>query len=155
MALIGNNGSGKTTLFKLIAGQETPDEGLISIKKNSVIGYLSQIPIYADKTGKQVLHEAFDGLNKIKDAIKVYEKKLQEPDFMSDEKTLHQYGTLLERFELEGGYDIEEKLSKITQGLQLSDGLLNKAFELLSGGEKNKNYAWKAFVGIANHSSFR
>lgn len=138
VALIGKNGCGKTTLFKLITGEESLDEGLINLKKNSVVGYLSQIPSYPNKKAWDVLNEAFESLNNMKRAISDYEKKLQEIQYMSDEKILHQYGSLLERYELEGGYEISEKLSKITQGLQLSDVLLDKEFEQLSGGEKTR-----------------
>ena len=138
VALIGKNGCGKTTLFKLITGEESLDEGLINLKKNSVVGYLSQIPSYPNKKAWDVLNEAFESLNNMKKAISDYEKKLQEIQHMSDEKILHQYGSLLERYELEGGYEISEKLSKITQGLQLSDVLLDKEFEQLSGGEKTR-----------------
>ena len=44
IALIGPNGSGKTTLFKIIAGEENLDQGMVSIRKNATIGLLSQIP---------------------------------------------------------------------------------------------------------------
>ena len=44
VALIGSNGCGKTTTLRLIMGEETPDNGSISIRKGSTIGYLHQIP---------------------------------------------------------------------------------------------------------------
>src|SRR5512143_2947927 len=42
VGLVGRNGHGKTTLFRLIVGQEEPDEGSISIPRNYRIGYVEQ-----------------------------------------------------------------------------------------------------------------
>lgn len=43
IGLIGRNGCGKTTLFRLLSSEERPDQGQISIRRNSIIGLLSQI----------------------------------------------------------------------------------------------------------------
>lgn len=138
VGLIGNNGTGKTTLFKMISKEEWPDEGQIHIQKKSVVGYLNQIPEYPDKKANEVLNEAFQSIDKIKKEIKEYEEKLQLPEFMSDGKILEQYGELLSTYEIAGGYDIDEKLSKICQGFQLDENFLSKDFETLSGGEKTR-----------------
>ena len=42
VGLVGPNGSGKTTLFRLITGEEVPDEGEISIPRKLTIGYFRQ-----------------------------------------------------------------------------------------------------------------
>ena len=42
VGLVGSNGSGKTTLFRLITGEETPDDGEISIAKMLTVGYFRQ-----------------------------------------------------------------------------------------------------------------
>ena len=42
LALIGRNGSGKSTIFKLITGEEHPDEGTITFPKDYRIGHLEQ-----------------------------------------------------------------------------------------------------------------
>ena len=138
VGLIGNNGTGKTTLFKLISKEEWPDEGQIHLQKRGVIGYLNQIPDYPDKKAEEVLNDAFEAIEVIKRKMKVCEVKLQQEAFSSDERLLEQYGELLSAYELAGGYDIDEKLSKICQGFQLDDVFLKKDFESLSGGEKTR-----------------
>ncbi len=42
VGVIGPNGAGKSTLFKLITGQETPDEGTIEVGSTVKLGYVDQ-----------------------------------------------------------------------------------------------------------------
>ena len=44
VALIGSNECGKSTTLRIIMGLETSDSGSVSIRKESKIGYLTQIP---------------------------------------------------------------------------------------------------------------
>ena len=39
VGLVGPNGAGKTTLFRMVVGEETPDEGTVSVPKKLTIGY--------------------------------------------------------------------------------------------------------------------
>ncbi|MCD6172156.1 MAG: ABC-F family ATP-binding cassette domain-containing protein [Sulfurimonas sp.] len=50
VGLVGRNGSGKSTLFKLILGEESADEGDVSIPKNYKIGTLKQHLTFTEKT---------------------------------------------------------------------------------------------------------
>lgn len=138
VGLIGNNGCGKTTLFKLISKEEWPDEGQIHIQKKALVGYLNQIPDYPGKMANDVLNEAFQGLEKIKADLRACEDKMQDPSAMDDGKLLETYGELMAAYELAGGYDISEKLSRICQGFNLDECFLKKDFETLSGGEKTR-----------------
>ena len=58
-ALVGRNGTGKSSLFRLIMGQETPDKGMISKRKNYVIGTLDQHIVFTQPT---IIEEAALGL---------------------------------------------------------------------------------------------
>jgi len=44
IGFLGPNGSGKSTLLKIIMGQEEPDAGSVSRRKEAVVGYASQVP---------------------------------------------------------------------------------------------------------------
>ncbi|HWR91439.1 MAG TPA: ATP-binding cassette domain-containing protein, partial [Desulfobacterales bacterium] len=42
LGLVGRNGHGKTTLFRIIAGEEHPDDGALIIPRQYRIGYVRQ-----------------------------------------------------------------------------------------------------------------
>jgi len=42
VGLVGPNGSGKTTLFRMVVGEESPDEGEVSVPKKLTVGYFRQ-----------------------------------------------------------------------------------------------------------------
>ncbi|MEH7502121.1 ABC-F type ribosomal protection protein [Neobacillus drentensis] len=138
IGLVGRNGGGKTTLLKLLANQETVDEGVIHWKKGLKIGYLAQIPDFKELTGKEVLKTAFEQLT-------ATETKLQQLEFEMGQEIapdhlqilMDQYGKLQDDFSLNGGYEMEAQLDRIAIGLNITD-LLDKSFSSLSGGEKTK-----------------
>lgn len=138
IALIGPNGSGKTTIFKMITGEENVNSGNISVRKGATLGMLSQIPqAYSDdvtvldviKSGKQQLFDL---------EIKIHEIE-NKMATASQEKLavlLKSYGTLQEIYENMGGYQLESDLSKICNGFKISDDMLGRKYNKLSGGEK-------------------
>ncbi len=137
VGLIGRNGTGKTTVFKIIAGIEKQDKGSISIRKNSIIGYLDQIPNYAEQFKvMDVLKTAFETQDEINKQLKVLEVEMTSLDGKELEYKLRQYGELNELYEAKGGYEIEENMSKVCAGLKFNDEFLNREFISLSGGEK-------------------
>src|SRR5512132_144947 len=59
VGLVGPNGSGKTTLFRMVVGEEDPDEGDVSIPKRLTIGYFRQD--VEEMRGRSTLDEAIAG----------------------------------------------------------------------------------------------
>lgn len=139
VGLIGQNGCGKTSIMKMIMGLESFEEGEIAIRKDATVGYLNQIPVFSEGTKViDVIELAFDDLHKIKKEMENLESKfllLQGEDL---DKALAKYGRLCEKYELLGGYEIESKISKIIEGLKISETMINTEFEKLSGGEKTR-----------------
>lgn len=136
VGLIGPNGVGKSTVLKILMGKEDCD-GEVFFRKGVFPGYLDQIPKY-DKsyTGEQVLNLAFEGLRETGERLKKIETVMGSGD--DSEAILTEYADLLTEFELKGGYDTEEKLSKVIQGLKIDNNMLSSLFDTLSGGEKTK-----------------
>src|SRR3546814_11882191 len=53
VGLVGPNGAGKTTLFRMIAGEEKPDDGQVTVETGMTIGYFSQDRSEERRVGKE------------------------------------------------------------------------------------------------------
>jgi len=138
IGVVGKNGVGKTTLMKILVNEEYADDGEIYIRSGSRVGYLEQIPDYHDSIiGMDILYLAFTDLYKIKDKMKELEDKLKDTLDDNHDRILKAYGKMEEKYELRGGYRIDEKLSKVIGGLGI-EKLVKRRFNTLSGGEKTK-----------------
>ncbi len=137
VALIGDNGSGKTTILKMIIGIEKPTSGIISIRKDAKIGYLSQIPEQEeDKIKvKDILYRSVNNILEKEQTLKNYEEKMEKAQGKDLEKIIAKYTNLQEEFISAGGYEISEKIGKIVKGFKINH-LLDLYYNNLSGGEK-------------------
>ncbi|XXM70393.1 ribosomal protection-like ABC-F family protein [Lysinibacillus sphaericus] len=139
IGLVGRNGTGKTTIFKLLSGVETPDTGMVHLKKGAKVGYLAQIPQFAEGTkGLDVLKSAFSSLLRTGERLKELESRMGsevDPDKLN--RLLEEYGKLQDEFTLSGGYEIDANIAKISNGLEINE-LLEKEFNQCSGGEQTK-----------------
>lgn len=137
IGLIGKNGTGKTTILKIIAGIENSDGGLLSIRKNTTIGYLAQIPDYPKEYKViDVLNIAFEKQNEIREKMQQLEKNMANSNEDEIEKIMKTYGELQYSYEHMGGYETEEKLSRVCTGLKFTENMIERSFSDLSGGEK-------------------
>lgn len=138
IALIGRNGTGKTTLMKILAGFEDYT-GEVFKRKALTIGYLEQIPNYDNEnTVLDILNKAFEKIHELKLQMEMLEKSFE---FLSAEEldiAVKKYGEMHELYEISGGYNINEKINKIMNGLEINEEMQKRKFNLLSGGEKTR-----------------
>ncbi|NEW09265.1 ABC-F type ribosomal protection protein [Paenibacillus sp. SYP-B3998] len=143
VGLVGRNGSGKSTLLRLIAKMEKSDEGQLTIRKDTRIGYLAQIPKeWEEGTVYEVLADSFRELQECRAKMTDMEQRMSISDAASQsgqlEQLLGQYAQLQERFERGGGYELDARIDQVTTGLRIARDCYDRRFASLSGGEKTK-----------------
>ncbi|WP_206172862.1 ribosomal protection-like ABC-F family protein [Acidilutibacter cellobiosedens] len=139
IGLIGKNGCGKTTLMKILIGAEDYQGGSINFSKDTKVGYLDQIfEFKPDTTVMEIFELAFQKLWEIKKEMKSVEQKIKKLKGGNLDKVLKRYGYLMEQYEINGGYEVETRINKIYNGLNIADSYRKMRFEELSGGEKTR-----------------
>ncbi len=138
IGVLGLNGSGKSTLLRIMAGIDTEIEGEATPLKGLKIGYLPQEPQLDEN--KDVRGNVEEGLGEAKalvDRFNVISERFGEP-MEDDEMTalLEEQGTLQDRIDAVGGWEIERKLEIAADALRLPawDAEVGK----LSGGERRR-----------------
>jgi ATPase subunit of ABC transporter with duplicated ATPase domains len=144
VGLVGPNGSGKTTLFRMIVGEESPDEGDVSVPKRMTIGYFRQD--VEDMAGRSVLDETIAGCGRVGTLHHELED-LQHA--MADPARADELGAILDRFghvqdayDHLGGYALEAQAREVLHGLGFEDDRIDGDVGALSGG-------WKMRVAMA------
>ena len=137
VGLLGRNGAGKTTLFKILTGELDYDSGTVQIASGRRVGLISQIPVYPEGyTVEDALRTAFARMFRMKDEMDALTLAMEQG--ASDDATLRRYGELNARFEGLGGWDTDTAVTKVANGLSISDEMRTRLFDRLSGGEKTR-----------------
>ncbi|MGH3566063.1 MAG: ABC-F family ATP-binding cassette domain-containing protein [Pseudonocardia sp.] len=140
IALVGANGSGKSTLLRILAGQETPDEGVVTHSVSDEVGYLPQfVQTVQGETIQDVITSSVAGLRLLERRMRELERLMTGSD---DSAVLHEYGEVSAHFEARGGYDIDSRTDEVLANLGVAYLTRERPVSELSGGEK-------ARVGLA------
>ncbi len=144
VGLVGPNGAGKTTLFRMIVGEESPDEGEVSVPKKTTIGYFRQD--VEEMKGRSVIDEAIAGSGRVGDLhheLEALNHALGDPDRADEmDKILARFGEVQEEYEHLGGYALEAQAREVLSGLGFTDEQIDGDVGALSGG-------WKMRVALA------
>jgi ATPase subunit of ABC transporter with duplicated ATPase domains len=144
VGLVGPNGAGKTTLFRMIVGEESPDEGDVSVPKRLTIGYFRQD--VEEMSGRSALDEAIAGSGRVGDLhheLEALNQAMADPARADDmDRILARFGEVQEEYEHLGGYALESQAREVLLGLGFDDERIDGDVGALSGG-------WKMRVAMA------
>jgi ATPase subunit of ABC transporter with duplicated ATPase domains len=144
VGLVGPNGAGKTTLFRMIAGQDRPDDGQVSVETGMTIGYFSQD--VGEMSGQSAVAAVMDGVgpaSALAAEMAQLEAAMVDPDQAANmDAIVARYGDVQARFEELDGYALDARAREVLAGLSFSQERMDGDVGLLSGG-------WKMRVALA------
>ncbi len=138
IALTGKNGAGKSTLLKIIAGQQAPSEGAVTVPRGTTVGYLPQVMNLADE--RTVMEEtllAFDHIRDLQADIDRMRAEMSErtdyesPDYMD---LVERYTRAEEHFQMMGGLNFHAEVERTLLGLGFERSDFDRPTRELSGG---------------------
>jgi ATPase subunit of ABC transporter with duplicated ATPase domains len=144
VGLVGPNGAGKTTLFRMIVGEESPDDGDVTVPRKATIGYFRQD--VEEMSGRSVLDEAIAGSGRVgglHHELEALQHAMADPDRADEmDEILERFGEVQEEYDHLGGYALESQAREVLHGLGFDDARIDGDVGALSGG-------WKMRVAMA------
>lgn len=136
IAVIGGNGVGKTTFMKILTGEIIEIDGKIDNIGSIGLGYLSQIHFDAeDRSVRDELRLAFSEVREAERILADAERNMTEHP--EDMEAIGRYTEELDRFQMIGGYEVENRLERVARGIGIFE-LLGHSISGVSGGQRTK-----------------
>ena len=138
IALVGKNGAGKSTMLKIIAGEQQPTDGTVSMPRETTVGYLPQVMVLSDeRTVRQEAELAFAHIHEMQAELDRLNGELAErtdyesPGYMA---LVERFTNLDERFRMMGGQNYQAELERTLTGLGFRQTDFERPTNEFSGG---------------------
>src|SRR5580658_209559 len=135
IGLVGRNGSGKTTFLKILAGLQSPDSGVVTARRDLVVGYLSQ-----DFT----LDPALDVRGNVRHGARVTLDLIAEFESLPAQSSRHE--ELERRIQALEGWTLDQRVETVMSHLNCPPG--ERRIDSLSGGEQRRVALARAIVSL-------
>ena len=143
LALLAPNGAGKSTVLRLLAGDIQLDAGDVRILGRKSVAYLRQSQeLSGAGTLLDALLEPFADVRRLHEQLIATEAELHH----GDPATLARYGEMQERYQHQGGYDLEARVKRLMTDVGFAEEDLVRSVETLSGGERGRLELAKVLV---------
>lgn len=138
-AIVGINGAGKTTLLRIIMGELSADEGLVTFAKDKTVGYLSQQEAVSGENTiyQELLHVKQDILD-MEQEMHTVELQMKSATGERLSKLMDTYASLTHAYETANGYAYKSELTGVLKGLGFTEQDFDKPVSTLSGGQKTR-----------------
>lgn len=135
---MGPNGAGKSTLLKIIAGEQSADDGHVKMSNEATVGYLPQdgVEPNASLTVFQEVEHAFFEILELRKQLSKIQHKLEslEPETAEHAKAIEEFGTVQLQLENMGSYTLQADIERILMGLGFETSDFSRPTTEFSGG---------------------
>ena len=147
MTLSGRNGSGKTTILRMLAGEDSIDQGELVLAKGAKVALHDQRPPREREiTLRDYILSGAKELVEIEQQLASLERAMAEG--AHDEATLNRYAEAQARLEHAGGYGWRERALSTLHGLGFREtAALDRPLSTFSGGELTRASLGRALAG--------
>ncbi|SKB15301.1 Uncharacterized ABC transporter ATP-binding protein YfmR [Planktothrix sp. PCC 11201] len=135
VGLIGTNGSGKSTLLKMIAGQESIDEGQLWVNPRAKVIYLPQQPNLDENLTvlEQIFADSGEQMHLIQEYEDLSHKLAKHPE---DSQLLTRFSQVMQRMDATNAWELENTAKIILTKLGIED--FDTPIRQLSGGYRKR-----------------
>ena len=122
IGIVGPNGSGKTSLIKVLLGLQDFDGGDIFKSDSLRVGYVPQTALQSGSgTLSDQISKAFEHLTQLEKDMEASAFAIQESEGSERSQAEKRYSGFLDEYESLGGYDYQNRMDRVVEGVGLSE----------------------------------